>query len=102
MSKDAEHADSWQAEPLHVGVFREGGEVTVVVEGGLDRSGAERFRSCVMAALGKRPAVLTIDASALTSVDSPGLAVAGGPSRRDRRGRGVPCQRRFARLSACC
>jgi fermentation-respiration switch protein FrsA (DUF1100 family) len=53
---------------------REGGEVTVVVEGGLDRSGAERLRAYVMEALGKRPAVLTIDASALTSVDSVGLA----------------------------
>jgi anti-anti-sigma factor len=74
MSEDAEDADPWQAEPLHVAVFRKGGEVTVVLEGGLDRSGAERFRAYVMEALGKRPAVLTIDASALTSVDSVGLA----------------------------
>jgi anti-anti-sigma factor len=74
MSEDAEDADPRQAEPLHVAVFREGGEVTVVLEGGLDRSGAERFRACVMEALGKRPAVLTIDASTLTSVDSVGLA----------------------------
>jgi anti-anti-sigma factor len=73
MSEDAEDADPWWAEPLHIAVFREGGEVTVVA-GGLDRSGAERFRAHVMEALGKRPAVLTIDASALTSVDSVGLA----------------------------
>jgi anti-anti-sigma factor len=74
MSEDAEDADPWQAEPLHVAVFREGGEVTVVIDGRLDRSGAERFRSCVMEALGKRPAMLAVDASALTSVDSPGMA----------------------------
>jgi hypothetical protein len=99
MSEDAEDADPWQAEPLHVAVFREGGEVTVVLEGGLDWSGAERFRAYVMEALGKRPAVLTIDATTLTSVDSVGLAgVVRGPSRRDRRGRGVPGQRRIARL----
>jgi len=58
-----------------------------------------RFRAYVMEALGKRPAVLTIDATTLTSVDSVGLAgVVRGPSRRDRRGRGVPGQRRIARL----
>lgn len=66
--------DPEQAETLRVVVIREGDVVTVVIEGRLDRSGAERFRSCVMEALGRRPAVLTVDASALTSVDSPGMA----------------------------
>jgi anti-anti-sigma factor len=74
MSAGAEDADLWQPERLRVVVIREGDVVTVVVEGRLDRSGAERFRSCVMKALGKRPAMLAVDASALTSVDSPGMA----------------------------
>jgi ABC-type transporter Mla MlaB component len=101
MSVGAEDAEFWQAETLRVVVIREGDEVTVVVDGRLDRSGAERFRSCVMEALGNRPAVLAVDAGALTSVDSPGMAGllrvrhavidAGG---------GVPGQRRFMRPSA--
>jgi anti-anti-sigma factor len=74
MSAGAEDADLWQPERLRVVVIREGDVVTVVVEGRLDRSGAERFRSCVMEALGKRPSMLAVDASALTSVDSPGMA----------------------------
>ena len=55
-------------------VIREGDVVTVVVDGRLDRSGAERFRSCVTEALGRRPEMLAVDASALTFVDSPGMA----------------------------
>ena len=74
MLEGAEDADPRQAERLHVVVIRDSYEVTVVVEGVLDRSGAEEFRACVMEALGRRPAVLTVDASALTSVDSPGMA----------------------------
>jgi anti-anti-sigma factor len=74
MSEDAEGADPWQVESLHVVVNREGDEVTVVVEGRLDRSGAERFGACVMEALGRRPAAVAIDASALAAVDSPGMA----------------------------
>ena len=74
MSASAEDANLWQPESLRVVVIREGDKVTVVVDGRLDRSGAERFRSCVMEALSKRPAVLAVDAGALTSVDSPGMA----------------------------
>ena len=77
MLAGAEDAELWRAESLRVVVIRAGHEgdvVTVVVEGRLDRSGAERFRSSVMEALGKRPAMLAVDASALTSVDSPGMA----------------------------
>ena len=74
MSAGAEDAERWQAEALRVVVIREGDVVTVVIEGRLDRRGAERFRSCVMEALGRRPAVLTVDAGALTSVDWPGMA----------------------------
>ena len=70
----AEDAELWQAEALRVVVIREADEVTVVVDGRLDRSGADRFRSRVMVALGRRPAVLAVDAGALTSVDSPGMA----------------------------
>src|SRR5919106_3438673 len=69
MSVGAEDAEVWQAESLRVVVLRAGDEgdlVTVVVDGRLDRSGAERFRSCVMEALGRRPAMLAVDASALT------------------------------------
>ena len=75
MSVGAEDAEFWQTESLRVVVLRAGDEgdvVTVVVDGRLDRSGAERFRSCVMEALGRRPAMLAVDASALTFVDSPG------------------------------
>jgi anti-anti-sigma factor len=77
MSVGAEDAEFWQTESLRVVVLRAGDEgdvVTVVVDGRLDRSGAERFRSCVMEALGRRPAMLAVDASALTFVDSPGMA----------------------------
>jgi anti-anti-sigma factor len=74
MSVGAEDAELWQAESLGVVVIREGDVVTVVVDGRLDRSGAERFRYCVMEALGKRPAMLAVDAGTLTSVDSPGMA----------------------------
>ena len=77
MLAGAEDAGLWQAESLGVVVLRAGDEgdvVTVIVDGRLDRSGAERFRSCVMEALGKRPAMLAVDASALTSVDLPGMA----------------------------
>jgi anti-anti-sigma factor len=74
MSAGAEDADLWQVEVLRVVVIREGGVVTVIVDGRLDRSGAERFRSCVMEALGKRPEMLAVDASTLTFVDSPGMA----------------------------
>ena len=73
-AEDAEDAELSQAESLRVVVVREGDVVTVVVDGGLDRSGAERFRACVMEALGKRPAMLAVDASTLTFVDSPGMA----------------------------
>ena len=55
-------------------MIREGDVVTVAVDGPLDRSGAERFRSCVMEVLGKRPAMIAVDASTLTFVDSPGMA----------------------------
>jgi hypothetical protein len=74
MSEDAEGADPWLIESLHVVVHREGDEVTVVVEGRLNRSGAEQFRACVMEALGRRPAAVAIDATAPTAVDSPGMA----------------------------
>jgi anti-anti-sigma factor len=77
MSAGAEDTELWQADSLRVVVLREGDEgdvVTVVVDGRLDQSGAERFRSCVMEALGLRPAMLAVDATDLTSVDSPGMA----------------------------
>jgi anti-anti-sigma factor len=74
MSAGAEDAESWQVESLRVVVIREGDVITVVVDGRLDRSGAERFRSCVMEALSRRPEMLAVDASALTFVDSPGMA----------------------------
>ena len=77
MSAGAEDAELWQAESLGVVVLRAGdvGDVvTIVVTGPLDRSGAERLCSCVMEALGKRPAMLAVDASDLTFVDSSGMA----------------------------
>jgi hypothetical protein len=77
MSAGAEDTELWQAESLRVVVLRAGDEgdvVTVVVDGKLDRSGAECLRSCVMEALGRRPAMLAVDAIDLTSVDWPGMA----------------------------
>ena len=74
MSAGAEDAKLWQPEALRVVVIRKGDVVTVVVDGRLDRSGAERFRSCVMAALGHRPEMLAVDASDLTFVDSAGMS----------------------------
>jgi anti-anti-sigma factor len=77
MSAGTGDAGLRQADPLRVVVLRAGDEgdvVTVLIDGSLDQRGAERLRACVMEALGRRPVMLAVDASALTSVDLPGMA----------------------------
>jgi anti-anti-sigma factor len=69
-----EDTEPSQPESLRVAARYGDTEVTLVVEGSLDRSSSERFRAWVDEALGGRPRSIVVDARALTAVDSSGLA----------------------------
>jgi anti-anti-sigma factor len=69
--------DEWgssQAELLRVDARHEGPEATITVEGELDYSTAEQFRTCVLEVLDTKPHSITIDAHAVTYMDSSGLS----------------------------
>jgi anti-anti-sigma factor len=69
-----EDTEPSQAESLRVAARYGGTEVTLIVEGSLDRSSSAPFRAWVEEALGGRPRSIVVDAGALTAVDSSGLA----------------------------
>ena len=69
-----DHKASSGAELLRVEVIRHGTEVTLIVVGHLDVTSSERLRARVEDVLLTRPRSIAIDASALTFVDSSGLA----------------------------
>ncbi len=51
-----------------------GTEAVIIVEGEFDLSGVPRFRACISEALATHPGLITVDAHALTFIDSTGLA----------------------------
>jgi anti-anti-sigma factor len=71
-----DHEDASQAGPLRVEAQYDGPEVTIVVEGELDVSGAGELLACVSDALERltQDRSITINARGLSYTDSSGLA----------------------------
>jgi anti-sigma B factor antagonist len=69
--------DDWESSQvalLRVDVRHKGPEATVTVEGELDHSTADQFRTCIFEVLDTKPHAIIIDAHAVTYVDSSGLS----------------------------
>ena len=67
--------DSSKVALLRVDTRHEGSEATITVEGELDYSTAEQFRTCILEVLDTKPRSVSIDAHAVKYVDSSGLSV---------------------------
>ena len=65
--------ESFRAELLRIEVRYRGSDVTVVVEGAFDTTGAEGFVASVVDALATQPEAIVVDAIGLTFIDSSGL-----------------------------
>jgi anti-sigma B factor antagonist len=70
MSDDVE---PFRAELLCIEVHYQGSDATIVLDGALDMTGAERFVACVVDVLETQPESIAIDAQGVTFIDSSGL-----------------------------
>jgi anti-anti-sigma factor len=69
--------DDWESSQvalLRVDVRHEGPEATITIEGELDYSTAQQFRTCILEVLDTKPRWITVDAHAVGYVDSSGLS----------------------------
>jgi anti-sigma B factor antagonist len=69
--------DDWESSQvalLRVDTRHEGPDATITVEGELDHSTAEQFRTCILEVLDTKPRSVTVDARAVTFTDSTGLS----------------------------
>jgi anti-anti-sigma factor len=69
--------DDWESSQvalLRVDARHEGPEATITVEGELDHSTVEQFRTCILEVLDTKPSSITIDAHGVTYTDSSGLS----------------------------
>jgi anti-sigma B factor antagonist len=69
--------DDWESSQvtlLRVDARHEGPEATITVEGELDHTSVEQFRTCVLEVLDTKPRSITVDAAALRYTDSFGLS----------------------------
>jgi anti-anti-sigma factor len=69
--------DDWESSQvalLRVDARHEGPDTTITVEGELDYSTAEQFRTCVLDVLDRKPRSITVDAHAVKYMDSSGLS----------------------------
>lgn len=66
--------ESSQVALLRVDARHEGAETVITIEGELDYSTVEQFRTCVLEALDRKPRSITVDAQALAYMDSSGLS----------------------------
>lgn len=69
--------DDWESSQgplLRVDARHEGPEATITIEGELDYATAEQFRTCVLEVLDAKPRSITVDANAVTYMDSSGLS----------------------------
>jgi anti-sigma B factor antagonist len=69
--------DDWESSQvalLRVDARHEGAEATITVEGELDHSTVEQFRTCILEVLDTKPRSITIDAHGVTYTDSSGLS----------------------------
>jgi anti-anti-sigma factor len=69
--------DDWessQVAPLRVDARHEGPEATITVEGELDHTTVEQFRTCMLEVVDTKPRSITVDAHAVGYLDSSGLS----------------------------
>jgi anti-anti-sigma factor len=69
--------DDWESSQvalLRVDARHEGPEATITVEGELDYSTVEQFRTCILEVLDTKPRSITVDAHAVGYLDSSGLS----------------------------